>query len=118
MLSLPVGVTAAQAATPQDVINTEAQPPAPAKAVRSGPSIGLSAGLTSGLGPTIGIPFTSFLTAELTILPIIIPDNPSGGSGGVRLKQFVGRNPRTRMYFVEGVGAAGWNHDWLWGAGA
>ena len=72
-------------------------------------------GLATGFGPTLGIPFGRTLTLQVTLLPVMIPDQGGGGSYGVRLQEFLGRNPRARLYLVEGGSASGWDDTWLWG---
>jgi len=84
---------------------------------RQGPSIGLSAGLATGFGPTFGIPIGRVLAMQIPLLPVFLPENGAGGSYGVRLQQFVGRNPRARLYLTEGGSMSGWDGTWLWGAG-
>lgn len=117
MFALFATVAFAQEPPPQVVIHTEAPPAPVAPEMRSGPSVGLSAGVATGIGPTLGIPFGRSFTVQLTVLPILVPDEGGGGSGGVRFQQFLGKNPRARMYLVEGVGMHGWDESWLWGAG-
>jgi hypothetical protein len=112
-----VGCAFAQAPPPQVVIHTEAPPPPAPPEMRSGPSVGMSAGVATGVGPTLGIPLGPSFTVQLTALPIVIPDGGAGGSGGVRFQQFLGKNPRTRMYVVEGAAMTGWDDSWLWGFG-
>lgn len=107
----------AQELAPQVLIQTEARPRRPPPEMRSGPSVGLSAGMATGFGPTIGVPLGQVVTVQLTLLPIYLSDAGSGGSFGLRFQQFLGKNPRTRMYLVEGASATGWNDGWLWGMG-
>jgi hypothetical protein len=85
--------------------------------LRSGPSVGLSLGAATGVGPTLGVPLGRSLDAQLTLLPIVIPDAGAGGSYGLRFRQFIGKNPRSRLYLVQGASATGLGPDWLWGAG-
>jgi hypothetical protein len=85
--------------------------------VRSGPSVGLSAGLTSGFGPTLGVPFGRHVGLQVTLLPVVVDDG-FGGSYGLRVQNFLGHNPRARMYLVAGGSASGWDQTWMWGVGA
>jgi hypothetical protein len=110
---MPVVVQAA----PQVAIYTEAPPVRAGAPIRNGPSFGLSAGLATGVGPTLGIPFGQVLTVQLTVLPIALPEAGAGGSGGVRFLQYVGRNPRARMYVVEGAAWHGWDGEGVWAGG-
>lgn len=86
-------------------------------ALKNGFSFGLSAGLATGVGPTLGIPTGNWGRVQVTFLPIVI-NGRLGGSAGLRFKQFLGKNPRTRLYVVEGAGVHGWTDvGSLWGAG-
>ena len=86
--------------------------------MRNGLSVGLSAGAATGFGPTVGIPLGYRTRVQLTALPILLPEAGGGGSGGVRLQQFVGDNPRSRLYVVAGGGIHGWSDvGGFWGAG-
>lgn len=85
--------------------------------MRSGPSVGLSMGVASGFGPTLGIPIGQVVSLQITALPVLLP-GAGGGSGGLRLQQYLGKNPRTRLYLVEGIAAHGWDESWLWGIAA
>lgn len=93
-------------------------PAGPEEPLRSGVSFGLSAGLTTGVGITFGVPLGRSVALQVTGLPFAIPDQGAGGSIGLRAQQFVGRNPKTRLYFVEGGQGTGFGPDWLWGFGA
>lgn len=85
--------------------------------LKNGFSFGLSAGLATGVGPTFGIPTGDWGRVQLTMLPLVI-DGQVGGSAGVRFKQFLGKNPRTRLYVVEGGAVHGWSSvGALWAAG-
>jgi len=85
--------------------------------LKNGFSFGLSAGLATGVGPTFGIPTGDWGRVQITALPIVV-DGQLGGSAGVRFKQFLGRNPRTRLYVVEGGALHGWPAAAsVWGAG-
>ncbi|MEM6928078.1 MAG: hypothetical protein AAF602_14190 [Myxococcota bacterium] len=85
--------------------------------LKNGFSFGLSAGLATGVGPTFGIPTGNWGRVQLTVLPLYI-DRRAGGSAGLRFKQFLGRNPRTRLYLVEGAAIHGWSSVGnVWGAG-
>lgn len=101
---------------PQVVIQTSSAAP-PVPELEHGPTFGLSAGLATGVGPTLGIPIGSSVRVQLTLLPIVIPDVGAGGSAGLRLQQFLGKNPKTRLYLVEGVGVHGWSGGGLWAGG-
>ncbi|MBX2799772.1 MAG: hypothetical protein KTR31_18990 [Myxococcales bacterium] len=104
-----------------------ARPEKPAKAsaphadpgeLRNGVSFGLSAGLATGVGPTLGIPLGQKARMQITTLPMAFPDVGGGGSVGLRLQQFLGKNPRSRLYLVEGAAIHGWsNVGSLWGVG-
>lgn len=111
-----VSAAFAQAA-PQVVIHTEAAPTVAPEPMRNGPSVGLSAGLATGFGPTLGVPLGPWFAVQLTALPIVVPDAGAGGSVGLRTQQFLGRNPRARMYLVEGASWTGWDGSGIWGAG-
>jgi hypothetical protein len=104
-------------AAPQVVIHTEAHAPPAPRPFRNGPSFGLSAGLSTGIGPTLGIPLGQVVSVQLTLLPLVLPDAGAGGSGGVRVLQYLGRNPRSRLYLVEGAAWHGWNGEGLWAGG-
>ncbi len=85
--------------------------------LKNGFSFGLSAGLATGIGPTFGIPTGNWGRIQLTALPIVF-DRRLSGSAGARFKQFLGRNPRTRLYIVEGAAIHGWSGvGTIWGAG-
>jgi hypothetical protein len=101
----------------QVVIHTEAEAPLLPPEMRSGPSFGLSLGAATGFGPTVGIPFGRSFDTQVTLLPIYVPDAAAGGSFGVRFRQFLGKNPRSRMYLVEGAALTGADESWMWGAG-
>ncbi|MEN0066752.1 MAG: hypothetical protein AAGA48_31765, partial [Myxococcota bacterium] len=86
-------------------------------ALKNGFSFGLSAGLATGVGPTFGIPTGQWGRIQLTVLPLVI-NRRFGGSAGARFKQFLGKNPRTRLYIVEGAAVHGWQEvGSVWGAG-
>lgn len=116
-LAIPADEPPPPPAPPAVVVTQPPEPPAEER-LKSGLSIGLSAGLTTGFGPTFGIPFGPSFSMQVTGFPLYIPKNGSGGSIGLRLQQFVGHNPRTRLYFTEGVQATGFGPDWMWGFGA
>lgn len=89
----------------------------PAREMRSGPAVGLAAGMATGFGPALTLPLGQVVSVQLTALPVIVPEAGGGGSGGIRLQQYLGKNPRTRLYLVEGAGVHGWGEAWLWGVG-
>lgn len=85
--------------------------------LKNGLSFGLSAGLATGFGPTLGIPTGGWGRVQITGLPVVIRGRLSG-SGGVRFVQFLGKNPRSRLYVVEGAALHGWaDAGSLWAAG-
>lgn len=102
---------------PQVVIHTEAAPPVEAAPPRNGPSIGLSAGLATGFGPMLGLPIGPWLAVQLTALPVLVPEAGGGGSFGLRAQEFLGTNPRARLYLVQGASWTGWDGAGVWGAG-
>jgi hypothetical protein len=122
MLMLVLAMVA-HAGPPDVVVVTDAPPAVVVTEVperhemRSGPSVGLSGGMATGFGPTLGIPLGQHLSVQLTALPVIVPDAGGGGTGGIRLQQYLGKNPRTRLYLVEGAGLHGWDDSWMWGVG-
>jgi len=86
-------------------------------ALKNGFSFGLSAGLATGFGPTFGIPTGDWGRVQITTLPIVV-NGELGGSGGLRFKQFLGKNPRSRLYVVEGGALHGWSGAGsVWAAG-
>jgi hypothetical protein len=107
----------AAALAQQVVIHTEAEAPLAPPEMRSGPSVGVSLGAATGFGPTVGIPFGRSLDTQITLLPIYVPDVGGGGSFGLRFRQFLGKNPRARMYLVEGAQFTGGGESWMWGGG-
>ncbi len=70
-------------------------------------SVGLSAGLNGGIGPTIGLPLGHRHRVQLTALPILV-GALRAASGGVRAQHFLGSNGRARLYMAEGVGMHRW----------
>ncbi len=86
--------------------------------LKNGLSFGMSVGMAMGAGVTLGLPMGDWGRVQVTGLPMALPDLGVGGSVGLRFQQYLGQNPRSRLYLVEGAGIHGWTGlGALWGAG-
>ena len=79
-------------------------------------SIGLSAGASSGVGPSIALPIGHRHRVQLTTLPVVLSEL-SMWSVGMRAQHFVGSNSTGRLYMTEGVAVHHLNGETLSAAG-